>query len=550
MRAPSKSAIVLLALSTQLLVITDVSSLSVSHRVPDQDPRPITLFVVIAPGTVVGGQSTTASISLTTPAPSGGAVIKLTSQLPQVAVFEATGAGPSTSNTSAVLQITIPEGASTAKVGVRTFGVAASTGVPLRAEATVGTAAATLTVNPATVSGLVLAQPAVIGGNNTTGTVQLNGAAAPSTGTPVQLATNMIGASVPPVVTVPPGASSIQFTVSTTQVLSDVTGAIGATAGTTVSALLTVRALTISALTFVPTSVIGGTTATGTVVLTGAASPTRAVNVSLSSNRSDVIVPRNVSIVGSDRASFTISTQGVNSTQTVAITARTAGGATTGIADGTSNTIIIGEQGSSISANLTIAPGLVLVSGPRLQSVSVQPAALASGSPVSVTPTLQSESLTQVNVSLSTDRPDLLQLPATVTIPGGTSATVNATTRAVLTNQTVRITATIPSGAVSTNLLLQAETPIAAFTARPNPVTGGVNIIAQLTLTSGFANPVEVKLSSDNPGVIEVPAAVNVPTSTPLFLTLKSSAVKERTAVTITATAGTQTISATVIVTP
>lgn len=167
----------------------------------------------------------------------------------------------------------------------------------------------------------------VVGGNSVTGTVTLT-AAAPAGGFVVNLSSsNSSVASVPSSVTVPAGATSANFTVSTSAVSSSTNVTITASAnGVSRTATLTVNpastSVTLQSLTISPTSVWGGSSATGTVTLSAPA-PAGGVTVQLrSSHPSRASVPSSVTIpAGARSANFTIRTTSAASIVTVTITA-------------------------------------------------------------------------------------------------------------------------------------------------------------------------------------------------------------------------------------
>lgn len=154
----------------------------------------------------------------------------------------------------------------------------------------------------------------VVGGNSVTGTVTLT-AAAPAGGFVVNLNSSASTvASVPSSVTVPAGATSANFTVSTRAVTSSTNVTITASANNiTRTATLTVNpassSVTLESLTINPTFVLGGGSATGTVTLSAPA-PAGGVVVQLrSSNSSRASVPSTVTVpAGARSANFTIRT--------------------------------------------------------------------------------------------------------------------------------------------------------------------------------------------------------------------------------------------------
>src|SRR3989475_476317 len=166
----------------------------------------------------------------------------------------------------------------------------------------------------ASLSSLALNPASVTGGNSSTGTVTLSGAA-PTGGAQVTLSSsNTVVARVPSSVTVAAGAGSATFTVSTSAVTASTTVSISGTyGGVTRSASLTVTpapppAPTLSSLTLNPASVFGGQSSTGTVTLTGLA-PAGGAQVFLSSNNGAARVPSSVIVpAGASSVTFTVNT--------------------------------------------------------------------------------------------------------------------------------------------------------------------------------------------------------------------------------------------------
>ena len=271
------------------------------------------------PTSVTGGNSSTGTVTLSGPAPTGGAQVTLSSS--------------NTTAASVPSSVTVAAGATSATFTVSTSAVAASTSVTISAAYGGATRSASLTVTPAAppapaLSSLTLNPASVVGGmQSSTGTVTLSGPA-PAGGAQVALSSSNPGAaSVPSSVIVPAGATSTTFTVSTSAVIASSTVTISATyGGATRSASLTVTppaAPTLSSLTLNPTSVRGGMqSSTGTVTLSGPA-PTGGAQVALSSSNpgaasvpSSVIVP-----AGATSATFTVNTSIVFFSTSVRISA-------------------------------------------------------------------------------------------------------------------------------------------------------------------------------------------------------------------------------------
>ncbi|HVG18607.1 MAG TPA: hypothetical protein VNI02_06105, partial [Blastocatellia bacterium] len=198
---------------------------------PAPPPPSVTLSTLsLNPASVVGGNSSQGTITLTGAAPSGGAVVTLSSSNTAVAAVPA--------------NVTVAAGSTSAAFTVTTVSVGASTPVTISASFGV-TRTATLTVSPAaanvTLSSLGLSPTSLTGGNSSQGTVTLTGAA-PAGGVIVTLASsNTSVANVPASVTVPAGSGNATFSVTTGSVTSSTIITISAAQGSiTRTATLTV----------------------------------------------------------------------------------------------------------------------------------------------------------------------------------------------------------------------------------------------------------------------------------------------------------------------
>ncbi len=145
--------------------------------------------------------------------------------------------------------VMIPTGMTTGGFNIFTSMVSVSTPVTISVTGGGVTRSATLTVNPAgtpppssTLSALTVNPTSVTGGNPSTGTVRLS-SVAPAGGTVVSLSSNQPGAaSVPASVTVPAGATSATFTVTTFPVNTTTVQLAASLGGTFQFAALTVNA--------------------------------------------------------------------------------------------------------------------------------------------------------------------------------------------------------------------------------------------------------------------------------------------------------------------
>jgi len=182
--------------------------------------------LTLNPVTVIGTGTSQGTVTLSGPAPSGGATITLSSSNTGAATVPAS--------------VTVASGASSATFTVNTSQVSSTTAVTITGTYGTGTQSASLTVTPSLIS-VSLNPTSVKGGGTSQGTVTLSGSA-PSGGATVTLTSSNTGvATVPASVTVAAGASSAKFTVTTKRVSSSTSVTITGTYGTgTKNASLTV----------------------------------------------------------------------------------------------------------------------------------------------------------------------------------------------------------------------------------------------------------------------------------------------------------------------
>ena len=194
-------------------------------------PPPIIDTIFATPLTVTGGQPSTATIRLTSPAPAGGLVVTLFSRLPLTATIPPT--------------VTFPAGATEETVPITTFpgfpnstttdeidAAALATIVHNGINVVTGAVQEPLSVGATTFNApLVNGIATVAGGTQVTATILLTGAA-PAGGSLVTLvSTDTTVATVPPSVLVPAGATSASFIVTTKTAASPSSSNIGGSIG-------------------------------------------------------------------------------------------------------------------------------------------------------------------------------------------------------------------------------------------------------------------------------------------------------------------------------
>lgn len=205
------------------------NDLGVLFRIDPAVPLPVS-SLTFEPDEIGEGQTSTGTVTLSSPAPVRGQVVDLSNTNPAAVSLPAT--------------VTVPAGATSATFGATGLSVlspavvkvfASVAGAGLSAEITVsvgpGPALVSLTLDPTTVSG----------GQSATGTVVLS-APAPPGGALVRLASrNPLVAMTPLFVNVPRGDTSATFTVTTRRVRNTTPVAISASrGGVTLTATLTV----------------------------------------------------------------------------------------------------------------------------------------------------------------------------------------------------------------------------------------------------------------------------------------------------------------------
>lgn len=166
--------------------------------------EPTLIAVALNPSSVAGGSSSQGTVTLSGPAPNGGAVVSLSDN---------------SSAASVPASVTVSAGSTSATFTVTTTAVTSSTSSAISAVYAGVTRTAVLTVTPGRVSltSLTLNPGSVRGGSSSRGTVTLSGPA-PSDGAVVSLSDNSSVASEPSRVTIPSGGTSATFTITTVRV--------------------------------------------------------------------------------------------------------------------------------------------------------------------------------------------------------------------------------------------------------------------------------------------------------------------------------------------
>jgi hypothetical protein len=431
--------------------------------------------LTITPDSVVGGRPATGTVTLTSSAPAGGAVVTLSKAF--------STPGPGTVPATIPASVTVPAGQTSASFAINTSAVTAATNVRISATRNSVTVNADVTLFPLFNS--VMFSGTVPGGSPAIGDVFLNGPA-PTGGTVVSLSSgNTSLVTVPASVTVPAGQTTATFTANTQPVTQFTAVPITASAaGTTVQAnLFLAVSQAVASVTLSPSTVVGPASLTGTVRLRSAG---RAVVDLVSSNTVLATVPFSVVVPdGQTSATFTVNAAQVTQTSTVVISAT--------------------HENVTQSATLTINPSGGST-GPTLSALSLNPTSVTGGSSSTGTVTLSGAAPSGgAAVSLS-DNSSAAATPASVTVPAGaTSATFSVTTTSVTSTTTATIsgvyggvtrTASLgvnPSSAPAAPTLVSPAND-ATGVAQPvtldwNNVTGAASYEVQVDNSSTIASP-------------------------------------------------------------
>jgi hypothetical protein len=274
-------------------------------------PPNINLFAILAePANAYGGNTGHARVMLDNPAPAGGAVVSLSTDIPQLIM-------PATS-------VTVPAGKTDATIANITTGPVPNNGVSvgiigdLFAGFANGRGQNSLGVLPI-LYGTSLSKESAVGGTSVNATVTLQSAAPPG-GTTVRLVSSDPNIVRPPAtVFIPAGATDIDIAIPTSAV--SLPTRVTIETGTDLDGnrapqnTIVVRPAgsptppaSLSSLTLSQPSVLSGGTITGTLKLTSPAPTGGAVVTLQGSMEGEVIVPQSVMIpAGSISASFTTS---------------------------------------------------------------------------------------------------------------------------------------------------------------------------------------------------------------------------------------------------
>jgi len=457
---------------------------------------PTLASLTLSPTTVSGGQTSTATVSLSGIPTFQGAVI-----------------GLSSSNASALVPTTavVQPGQVSATFQIQCATVAKLTTSTITATYGGKTVTATVSINPPTLVAVGLNPVSVAGGISSTGTVSLVGEA-PVGGLKVALASYYGTASVPSAVTVAAGQTVATFPIATTAVGYQEISLITATLnGVSDSAVLIIAPPVLSSIALNPSTINGGGSTVGTLTLSGNA-PVGGFIVKLSST-SGATVPASVLIpAGKYTANFNVSTSASAKQQTATITA---------------------TQGStSLTATLTINPQW-------LKSLQFSPSAVTGGSSSTGSVMLTSPApVGGLTITLTNTQAAAI-VPATVNIGAGkTSATFSVNTTPVVSSVNASIVASVGTASATGILAINAPA-LTSLKLNPTTVTGGKSSTGTVTISGPAPTAGLVVMLSSNLSAATVPKSITIAAGkTTGVFAVSTFKVTSTESATISATAG------------
>ena len=221
-------------ITTAAVTSSTVATISASYATTSMSAAltvtPALNSLQLTPSSVVGGNASTGTVTLTGPAPTNGILVALTSGNPSIAAVPANA--------------TIPQGQTSTSFQIATSGVSTSSSALITASYSNSNVSNTLSVTAPSIASVSVSPASVSGGDIVSGVVTLSGAA-PASGAVVNLSSNNTAvATVPTSVTIPSGSSQASFNVTTNNPSSSTVVSIsGSYTGSTQSAALTVNSL-------------------------------------------------------------------------------------------------------------------------------------------------------------------------------------------------------------------------------------------------------------------------------------------------------------------
>lgn len=427
---------------------------------------------VTGPVGIVGGNAAQGTVTLEFPASAAGQLVTLTSSTPSLLQVPAS--------------VNVPAGEMGVGIPMTTTGVNANTSVTLSARTYSVTKSTTIGVLRAGISSVLASPNPVVGGNNATGTVILNGKAG-SNGANVSLFSgNSVVAQVPSSMSISAFGTTGTFPITTIPVGAVTHLSITATLGDSSKAVsLTVHPvpMLVNSLVINPKRIPSGTGTTGTVTISAPA-PQGGQPVDLAVNASAVVVPQVVTVpAASTVVSFPITTKAIDYTVTV--------------------NVIASIRTSKRISTLTLDPC-------PIRAFAVFPTSIPGGVSVNGQVVLRSAAPAGgATVGLSDNSP-ATSPQSSVFIPAGqTTGNFFVLTAVVSNNVISTLTATYAGAVRTTQLTVTNVVALHSVTVNPTQVKGGSSATGRVVLTK-VATSAEVVSLSDNMSILTTPPSVTV----------------------------------------
>lgn len=465
--------------------------------------------LTVDPGSVRGGTPAIGVVTLSAPAPKGGAIVQLSS------------------NSAAVLvppTVAVTAGSASASFQVTTRAVDTSRAATIIAGTGTNSRSFTETITPAEISGITVNPSSVQGGLPTSGTITLNGPAGPN-GTIVTLSSNNLAVSVPTSITIPAGYSFATFTASTTPMVTPANVTLTASLnGITFSTTITVTPITLISLSVTPQSIPGGIKASGIVSVNGPA-PGSGMVVKLSSNSSYLTIPQSITVLpGQTSASFTLTTAPTSTQKSATITAQ--------------------SGPVSLSTKIQVVPA-------SLASITVNRPSVLGGTTAMGTVALNGIVASGGFIVKVASNSSYASVPRSVTIPAG-KASASFTVNTKPTSSSINVAISASSAGVTETTTLTIDQPtLASITASPSSLTGGASTVGTVKLGSVAPSAgITVSLTGFQ-GIVSLPKSITVGSGrTSATFVIKTTPVAKSTLAQISATLGSAIQSTTLTLDP
>jgi len=497
--------------------------------------------LTVDPSTAPGGLGTviTGSLTLSSPAPNGGAEI----------TFELNNSGASFDSVNFVNKVTrvIPAGGTAVTIQVFTRAVSLNTSVQLRAGYLGSFKIAQFVVIP-WLSQLSLTPTEVVGGGNANGTITL-AAPAPAGGVVVDLLTDspdLISFPDGAQATIPAGQTTGNFAIATNGVsVAKFPKVTASLLGVGKTQTLTVLPIALQGLTFAPSRIAGGSTTVGTVAFTGKAGIDFNLKVSLDAGtagytfQATAAGPKSKSIILPVKKGDTQATFLLNSVFEPINTKRVA----------TAVRLDANNVGTGPSVN-----GTLFIDAVQLTTFTLAPTTVEGGDDASGVVSIGSPAPDGgVVINLKSSSTKVATVPATVTVPAGQTSASFTVSTSTLVGRNATVTITASRGSVSIPQTLNVTGTSFKVAVAPVSVVGGSqNSVGTVTLQKPApAGGVSVSLTSSATSAATVPStAVIAEGETSVTFPITSKVVLDEVTVTITSRIGTTDATATLIVKP